>query len=470
MSNKNIRFDFNNMMSDRVGEEHGLCLAGLQKIEAKSKVYMEELLRERAEGKLPFFDLPYQDVSGILKFAARNKGRFENFVVVGIGGSALGNIALQNSLNSLLWNEMSQEGRGGFCRIYVPDNVDPEYFGGLLEHLDPRKTLFNIISKSGATAETSAQFLIIRKRLEESVGRSFKDHICVTTDKKGGLLRKIVDAEGYENFLVPDGVGGRFSVLSPVGLLSAAMAGIDIQGLLDGAAAMDARCKAVDPFKNPAMMNAALQYLFDVDKGKRISVMMPYSNALRDMADWYRQLWAESLGKRFALDGSEIFCGPTPVKALGTTDQHSQVQLYVEGPNDKVFTFLVAENFRKELPIPSVYKDIEGIDYLGGHTMNELMNAEQKATAFALATSRRPNCSVVFPEISPFTVGQFIYMYEVSTAFAGKLYGINPFDQPGVEEGKLATFALMGRKGYEEKAREMEEWSKSARDRWVIIQ
>lgn len=463
-----IHLDFNNMMVDRIGEEHGLSPDHLEKVRSSANSFMKELLQERAEGKLPFFELPYQDISGILKWAKEKKGRFENLVVIGIGGSALGNIALQNSLNSLFWNDMPPEKRKGHTRIHVPDNIDPEYFGDLMDSLDLKKTLFNIISKSGGTPETAAQFLFIRKELEAKLGNSFKDHIIITTDEKSGLLRQIVDEEGYENFPVPDGVGGRFSVLTEVGLLSVAMAGTDIQELLDGAAAMDGRCRTPDLFQNPAMMNAVLQYLFDVKKNKRISVMMPYSNALRDMADWYRQLWAESLGKRFSLNGEEVFCGPTPVKALGATDQHSQVQLYVEGPNDKVFTFLAVENFRREVRIPSIYQPIEGINYLGGHTMNQLMNAEQKATAYALTQSRRPNCSIVFPKITPHTIGQFIYLYEVSTAFSGKLYRINPFDQPGVEEGKRATFALMGRKGYENKKQEIEEWDRLSRDRWIL--
>ena len=231
---KNIRFDFNNMLADRVGDRHGLSPEGLKSMAPKANAFMEDLLKERAGGKLPFFELPYQNLREIIQFAEKKRKQFENFVVVGIGGSALGNIALQNSLNSLFWNEASPERRRGYARIYVPDNIDPEHFHHLLETLDLKKTLFNVISKSGATAETSAQFLIIRKTLEEKFGNSCRDHIVMTTDLKSGLLRQVVNEEGYENFPVPDGVGGRFSVLTPVGLLSAAMAGIDIQGLLDG--------------------------------------------------------------------------------------------------------------------------------------------------------------------------------------------------------------------------------------------
>jgi glucose-6-phosphate isomerase len=183
--------------------------------------------------------------------------------------------------------------------------------------------------------------------------------------------------------------------------------------------------------------------------------MMPYSYHLKDLADWYRQLWAESLGKAYALDGSEVHIGPTPVKAVGTTDQHSQVQLYREGPNDKLFTFLQVNNFDKDIKIGPAPDCAPELSFLAGKELSVLLNSEKKATEFALLQSERPCLTVIFPQVNAYTVGQFIYLYEVTISFAGALFGINPYDQPAVELGKEATFALMGKTGFKKLAQQI---------------
>ena len=249
-------------------------------------------------------------------------------------------------------------------------------------------------------------------------------------------------------------------MLSPVGLLSAAITGIDIHELLAGAEKMETRCGERDYFLNPAYMYAILHYILDVKKNKKISVMMPYSTKLRDIADWYRQLWAESLGKTRIVEGNSLFVGQTPVKALGATDQHSQVQLYVEGPNDKYFVFVGVKKFAKDIKIHAGFESKKSINYLSGHTMGELFHAEQKATTLALTKAKRPNSTIWLPEISENSIGQLLYMLELATAFAGYLLEIDPFNQPGVEEGKKLTYALMGRPGFEEKKAEIEKIGK----------
>jgi glucose-6-phosphate isomerase len=310
--------------------------------------------------------------------------------------------------------------------------------------VDTERTLFNVISKSGETAETMSQFLIALDLLEDCVGADWKKHLVVTTDAKTGILRPFVEAEGLESFAVPDSVGGRFSVLSPVGLFGAAMIGIDIEALLAGAAAMDKRASAAAFDVNPAAQGAAVQIGL-YRKGKPMSVMMPYSAALRDVADWFRQLWAESLGKTRA-DGSHV--GPTPIKALGATDQHSQVQLYRDGPNDKVFTILAVEDFGIELPIPDAPAGVAGLEYLAGRSMAELFHAEERATVWALARlSQRPTVRLVLERITPHAVGQLLYLLEVQTSVAGEMLGIDTYNQPGVEAGKEAARALMGAEG-----------------------
>jgi glucose-6-phosphate isomerase len=339
------------------------------------------------------------------------------------------------------------------------DNIDPAQLVSFLAWDDGRldKTIFNVISKGGDTAETLSQFMIVRRMLLEKFGfDGYTERVVVTTDTKEGLLCRIADTDMLRPLEVPNGVGGRFSVLSAVGLFSAAMCGINIDQLLAGAADMDARVSCEDFLSNPAAINAAINYYF-YNQGKKISVMMPYSFHLKDLADWYRQLWAESLGKAEDLKGNEVHIGPTPIKALGATDQHSQIQLYREGPNDKLFTFLAVDDFGGDLTIGPAPDCAPELNYLAGRKLSALLNNEKKATEYALLESKRPCLTVIFPEISAYTVGQFIYLYEVTTSFAGALFGINPYDQPAVALGKEATFALMGKQGdgYEKLAQQI---------------
>lgn len=277
----------------------------------------------------------------------------------------------------------------------------------------------------------------------------YQKRVVATTDANAGTLRTIADSDKLQTLEVPDGVGGRFSVLSAVGLFSAAMCGINISQLLAGARDMDERVSRTNFRKNPAAINAAINYHY-YKHGKLISVMMPYSYALKDMADWYRQLWAESLGKQMDLNERKVWVGPTPVKALGTTDQHSQVQLYREGPNDKLFTFLQVNNFDQDLKIGPAPDCASELDFLAGKKMSTLFNNEKKATEYALTESKRPNLTVIFERVNAYTIGQFVYLYEVTTSLAGALFNINPYDQPAVELGKEATFALMGKEDYED--------------------
>ena len=409
----------------------------------------QDLLAKRKAGKLPFYDLPKQDVSGIESYAARMKGGFKTLVVLGIGGSSLGLLSLNAALRTPF------PALEPAPRLVVLDNIDPVRIASFLEALDPRETLLNVITKSGDTAETMASFLVFRKWFTDSLGaKAAAERMVATTDKKKGALRKIVDDSGLASFEVPDGVGGRFSVLTPVGLLPAALLGIDIRGLLAGAAAMDSRLSSGELIENAAYLGAVLHRVA-YSEGRRISVMFAYSDQLYLLADWYRQLWAESLGKRSGLDGTVAAVGPTPVKALGVTDQHSQVQLYKEGPDDKVYTFLGVEKFSRTVPIPPAGKGLDAIAYLGGHTLNELFAAERLATEVALSRAGRPVSRILFPEVDAESVGEYFHLLEVTTVAAGALFGIDPLDQPGVEEGKRYAYGIMGRPGFEEKRREL---------------
>jgi glucose-6-phosphate isomerase len=405
---------------------------------------------ERKAGKLRYRDLPYDDemMSGVNKQVEHFRDRCEVLIVLGIGGSALGNIALQSALNPTTYNLMSDRTRPG-PQLFVLDNVDPDQIKAVVELITPKikKTVVNVISKSGETAETASQFILFRDLLQQKLGKNYKDNILATTDPKGGTLRKIASDEGFRTLEVPEGVGGRFSVLSAVGLFSAGMCGIDIEALMAGAAAMDKRVKDADVMKNPAALIAAIHYALD-QKGVNVSVMMPYSTSLYYLGDWFRQLWAESLGKKDGNKKKNVYVGQTPVKALGTTDQHSQVQLYREGPFDKLITFLEVERFNQKLAIPGGDKIPESLTYLANSNFQTLINSEKLGTEYALLESGKPTMTVLFPRISPETVGQFIYLYETAVSYMGNLLEINTYDQPAVELGKQATYALMGKAGY----------------------
>ena len=450
-----IRLDYTNALADRVGPEHGLEPAALEAMRAPSAEAIERVQARRTTD-LRWLDLPYQSEvhADVMAYAESVRGRFQNVVVLGIGGSALGNRALHSALNGPFHD---LEPPAGKPRLYVLDNVDPEYIAEFLEHIDLRASLFNVISKSGGTAETMSQFLVLRERLIAVLGEEVhKEHMVITTDESKGVLREIVTREGYRSFVVPDGVGGRFSVLSPVGLVSAALVGIDVPELIAGAAEMDQRCRSTDMDANPALMHAALQHLLHNEKGKPIAVSFVYSQRLAYVGDWYAQLLGESIGKRLSTSGEEVFVGPTPVRAIGVTDQHSQVQLYVEGPFDKWFTLIGVDQPAGDVELPLAFEDLEGVAYLGGRRLSELFLAEREGTRIALTEAKRPNCSLQLEKVDARALGELIVMLQVSVAVMGEHYGIDAFDQPGVEAGKVAAYALMGRAGYEARKAEIE--------------
>jgi glucose-6-phosphate isomerase len=449
-----IRFDYNNMMARSIGKEEGFKDKELISCYPLALKAFEEVQKNRGKGMTAWMDLPYNQgeiVEDILLTAQQIRAKFNYFVVLGIGGSALGPMAAGQALTHLRYNELRRSKRKG-PKFYVEDNIDPERMKALLDVIDVKKAMFNVITKSGATSETMAQLLIIYDLLKKELGDEAKEHIIATTDREKGNLIKIAKREGFKAYYIPDGVGGRFSELCPVGLLPAAVLGIDIKQMLQGAADMDELCRRQEVDKNPALMAALLSYLC-MKKGKNISVMMPYADSLKYIADWYCQLWGESLGK--SVD-NEVNVGQTPVKALGVTDQHSQIQLYTEGPYDKVVTFITVGKYRARVPIARGFEDIPDVSFLGGYTLNELIQAERVATEYALSKAGRLNNTILLPKVNAYTIGQLMYFFEMQTAYCGAMLNINAYNQPGVEEGKKATYALLGRKGYEDKKRELD--------------
>lgn len=453
-----LRVDYTNATDKYLGKKgySAKQLDKLRPLSEKAHAYVAEN-RGKDELFMGWTELPYnQDeiVADILETANKVREKFDTFVVLGIGGSALGPTMAFNALCHLHYNDLPKEKRNG-PRFFVEDNVDPVRMQALLDVIDVKTTCFNVISKSGATSETMTQYLIVSDLLKRA-GADLKEHLIFTTDAARGNLVKISnELGGVKSYVLPDGVGGRFSELCPVGLLPAAVLGVDIKAMLAGAAYMDELCKSNDFRENPALLSAVLQYAAMKD-GKNVGVMMPYSDNLRYVSDWYAQLWAESLGKNVTLHGKPCNAGQTPVKALGVTDQHSQVQLYTEGPYDKIVTFLSVEKYATPFPIPEGCENIPDVGFLGGHTMEELIQAENKATAYALTKAGRLNYTISLPEVNEFTLGQLLYFFELQTAYTGAMLDVDTYNQPGVEAGKKATFALLGKPGYAEQKKELD--------------
>lgn len=459
-----LKYDFNNMLEGKVDVEsqHPSFQKKVGAITQDEITKMLPTLEKACQsiarkwGKpskmMAWTKLPYNQktvVKDILATAQNIRKNFEYLVVFGIGGSALGPIAVQQALNHLRYNELPA-GKRNAPKLYVEDNVDPERMAALLDVVELDKTCFIIITKSGNTSETMSQTLITFDLLKKTLGEAaIKKQVIAVTDKAKGNLAKIAADYGLKKFVVPDGVGGRFSEMCPVGLLPAAACGIDIEELLSGAAYMDELCREEDLTKNLGYMSGLIAYL-SMKKGKNIQVMIPYSDALKYMADWFAQLWAESLGKKYSFRKKAVHVGQTPVKALGVTDQHSQVQLYAEGPFDKVITFLGVEKYHTTFAIPDGFEDMPSVSFLSGHTLNELIKSEQYATEMSLTHAGKLNQTITLPELNAFTLGELMFFLEIQTTVCGELLGIDAFNQPGVEEGKINTYALLGRPGFED--------------------
>ena len=438
------------MFRDNLDGVHGLDPAIRPSLGARFDTVRSEVARRRAAGDYGFLALGAQHdvVARISSWAASMRGCFDHVLVLGIGGSALGAKAVLSALRKPAWNERSSIQRDGWPTLTVLENVDPLTIMGALERLDPRRTIVNVISKSGGTAETLAQYLVVRDWLEHAVGDDVRQHLVVTTDPVKGPLREMVAKEALTAFEVPPDVGGRFSVLTAVGLVPAALIGVDITALVAGAATAVASGDMPRLDDNAAARWAALQWQAQATRAANVHVLMPYSDRLRDFAEWYRQLWAESLGKRLDRSGTEVFRGPTPVAAVGATDQHSQVQLFMEGPFDKTITFIRVLDSVALLTIPSRPGLGSDVSYLGGKTMGALLDAELLATREALRSQGRMSCTIEVDTLDAQALGELFMFFQVATGYAGVWYDVDPFDQPGVELGKKLTFAAMGRKGY----------------------
>lgn len=445
-----IYFDELNLSASMVGSEHGLTKQEAASTKTLALTSLANFEKASTDLKYGFPHLPFQKdiVKEILTYAANVRGTYDTICVIGIGGSALGAWALDCGMRGPHPVQAAFSSKNP--RLVILDNVDPTFVRSAMQSMNAKKTLVVVIAKSGATAETCSTFLIFSNWLYSRIGKSAARRIAVVTSEGHGDLKALAVREGYATFHLPENVGGRFSVLSAVGLLPAALAGFDIEALLKGAAQMNQICWNKDLTKNLALRAAQLHYLLLTKHNKSIQVAFPYSNQLWGMAFWFRQLWAESLGKAKNRSGKVVNVGQTPIAALGATDQHSQVQLYMEGPNDKVFTFWAVKKLSDIGGIPEKKLNLEGFDYLAGQNLAKLLDSERRATEAALTENSRPNCTFRLDRIDEHHIGAFFQLMEFQTAFLGEMLDIDAFNQEGVELGKKFTFGLMGRKGFKD--------------------
>ncbi len=393
---------------------------------------------------LTFRDLIYKDTADIKALGEHIKEKFKKYVVVGIGGSDLGSRAIVGALKQKSDTKVD----------FIGANTDPDQVSDFFNNLDDLdKTVFNIISKSGETVEVIAIFLYIINFIKEKLGAQYvSKNIYVTTSSPTGgakesSLYKVAQKEGINIIEGVSDVGDRFSVLSVIGMLTAEVMGLDSEEFLSGAREVDDKCSSLSPYSNDALMFAELNFLSHKLYGKNIGVVMPYAEKLRSFAFWYRQLWAESLGKKLDINGSIVNTGITPIASLGSTDQHSQLQLYNEGPNDLIVTFIFGEIFDTD---PRIKTDIKELEYLNGKGFRELISIEREATALSLRENQRSNGTIILDNMSPKTMGRLFYFFELACSYLGSMLEIDTFNQPGVEKGKEYMYALLSKPGFEE--------------------
>jgi len=453
-----LKIDYRFVMNELL-QAHGLDKGELDSSMNAAALVLSGLRERRSRGELGFatvFDEPNMAES-CLALARKYKSKIENVVILGIGGSALG----PRALGSALLPSHFLAKRSKTPRLFTCDNIDPEHLSDIFKIAFAGKSLFVAISKSGATPETGSQLLYVVNRLKKIYGKNWNKHLVVITDPEKGILRSFAQKHHLESLPVPPRIGGRYSALTPVGLFPAALLGIDPRELLQGAQAVDEIVFDPETQPNPAELLAGIYFAFS-RKGRNILVMMPYSSKLLDLAEWFAQLWAESLGKKLSLSGQELRAGTTPVRALGATDQHSQLQLYLEGPRDKLVTFLKVDSFREKMMIPKATSGLEELGWLSGKSFAQLINMEQFATSASLARSSQPSLTVSIPKIDAYNLAALFYLFEIVTVIVAGLFEVNPFDQPAVELGKQYTAALMGRPGFEDKQKELAQFESKA--------
>jgi len=385
---------------------------------------------------LGWVDLPQTvrtQLPGLLETADRIRGQSDALIVVGIGGSYLGARAVIDALRPPF--------ASGIEILYAGHQIDGSWLRALMEYLGDKRVSINVISKSGTTTEPALAFRVLRQWMEQRYGKEeAAKRIVATTDASRGALRGLADKEGYSSFIIPDDVGGRFSVMTPVGLLPIAAAGIDITALLDGAIGMRELAQSSDPASNPALCYALLRDAM-YTQGRKVEVLASFVPSLGGIAEWWKQLFGESEGKQ----GKGIF----PASVNNTTDLHSMGQYIQDGERMLFETFLVADAVAGDIPVPALADDTDGMNFVAGMPFHEVNSNAHIGTALAHREGGVPNCTIHLPDVGAGSIGALLYMFETAVAYSGYALGVNPFDQPGVEDYKRNMFALLGKPGFE---------------------
>jgi glucose-6-phosphate isomerase len=420
------------------------------------------LSKDGAPEKVLFTQLPFvaggnlnspESIARLKTFGQSLRHNTDAVIHFGIGGSYLGNKVIFDAHCGDYWNAKSPTDRDGYPRLYFSgNNIDPRRTADLINHIiaqaglkampgdgEPYRVLLIVTSKSGATIDTMSAFMAVYDALRTK-GPELEVAVVAVTDQTPGpkatLLKKLADAKGWNTFAVPDGIGGRFSVFSEVGLVTAACVGFDIDGFLAGAGAMDEACRTDDVWRNPAMLNAALKYIAAEKYGYRTEVFMPYGDYLKSLAEWYVQLLAESLGKRFDRSGREVFYGRTPIVAVGTTDMHAQTQQHQDGCRDKLVQFVKVGSWPEDMAIPDIFPEVPELSRISSINMSQALDVALEANAQALSGDNRPNAAFVLPRLNAYHLGELMYLLALSVAYEGELADVDAFDQPGVEAYK----------------------------------
>jgi glucose-6-phosphate isomerase len=452
-----LRYDASGLEPSVIGEARGVSEGNRSQLRPRLLKAHQRIRAAHERGELGFIDCPDYDPVELVAWAKDKRARgFREQVVIGIGGSSLGARAIYEAMDYEAMNDESPGSESSGLRTHFTENVDPVGVARLFDRLELAHTLFVVVTKSGSTVETMSKFWFAWERVIEEVGEEKAgEHFVAITGPENDGLRALAAKYGFDAFEVPVNVGGRFSVLTPVGLVPLALAGYDVGGLLDGAfTARDCACLA-DMDKN-VVLQASADIFALYTRGVDQVVMMSYSDQLLAIADWFRQLWAESLGKARDRAGNLVQVGMTPIKALGVIDQHSQAQLYVEGPNNKFVVFLEVANFGREVTIPTRPGLPESLKHLAGKKLSDILSAELQGTRRALQEAQRPTSTWRFDAVQPEDLGAFIFSWEFITAVMGEMLDIDAFDQPGVELGKKLAHGLLGRQGFEK-------WAEMAR-------
>lgn len=420
------------------------------------------LSKDGTPEKVLFTQLPYVEtgnlnnpdsVARLKAFGQSLRNRVDTVVSFGIGGSFLGNKVLFDIHCGEFWNSKTQAERDGYPKLYFNgNNIDARRTAEMLEYLlaearlkalhgqtEPYKVTLVVISKSGGTLDTMSTFMVVYEALRQQAPLLEVEVVAVTDPAEGEkatLLKKLADEKGWPTFSVPDGVGGRFSIFSEVGLVTAACIGMDIEEFLAGARDMDAVCQSPDLEKNPAMLNAALKYIAAEKYGRDIEVFMPYADYLKSTAEWYVQLLAESLGKRTDREGHEVFYGRTPIVAVGTTDMHAQTQQHQDGKRNKVVQFVQVGQWEKDAIIPDAFPSASKLSEISSLQLSQALEVARVANADALISDQRFNANFVMPRLTPYHLGELLYLLALSVAYEGELANVDAFDQPGVEAYK----------------------------------